>query len=447
MNRGEYREQILKGINSALKSRKLYPPGHPAIITPVRKVFNLIGELLKDQNALLISRLNDTLVFDDQPLFESEKNYQEIIHRMRERNIEVIVLERGISEQEFTDFIDMLLEDNRLTARELNEALKERGITHISLKSLEKRKEIEVYNDAVRVIRSVMSDIRLGRIPETEPVKEIVEDMTSSILADPNALIGLSMIKSYDNYLYNHSVNVSILAISLGRIMGLSDDDLRTVGISALLHDIGKTGIAEDIIKKPGGLSSEEWEKIKQHPVLGKDITRKMGGMSEDVGRMIYEHHIRYDHSGYPKTTSSLHPLSQIITISDAYDALTTLRVYQRARTPSEALGLMMSLSGRHFDPKVFKTFMDMIGLYPVGTMVRLTTNEIGVVIRTPQDTNSGITVKVLYDKNCKPVEEPFEVTIGNKEQERSILSTVEPALLNIDVGMLFKEEAEKKGD
>ncbi|HAO94397.1 MAG TPA: hypothetical protein DCR11_11100 [Deltaproteobacteria bacterium] len=249
------------------------------------------------------------------------------------------------------------------------------------------------------------------------------------------------MIKNYDNYLYNHSVNVSIMALSLGKAMGLPKDDLHAVGVAALLHDVGKTGVAENIIRKPGGLSSEEWEKIKEHPLLGSNIAKRMDGLDETIGRLIYEHHIKYDHSGYPQTTSSLHPLSQLITISDAYDALTTLRVYQQPHSPVEAVKVMNNFSGRHFNPDTLKAFIDMIGVYPVGTMVRLTTNEVGIVTRLNAEKQGGPIVKILYDSEGVIVENPYEVDIA-VSTDKEIVTTVNPATTSTDLGSFFEKEA-----
>jgi len=137
---------------------------------------------------------------------------------------------------------------------------------------------LEIYNGAVEVVKNVMGEVRMGKIPKSGPVNAIVDEVTESVLSDQNAIMGLTMIKNYDNYLYNHSVNVSVTSIALGRAMQFAKAELRVLGVGALLHDIGKTGVSEQIIRKPGGLSTEEWEKSRS--IQSWDRTSRKGWMA-----------------------------------------------------------------------------------------------------------------------------------------------------------------------
>ncbi|MBI5599700.1 MAG: HD-GYP domain-containing protein, partial [Deltaproteobacteria bacterium] len=355
--------------------------------------------------------------------------------------------ERGVTRDELSSLLDILTREREVEPlpEELEKEVRSAGIKNIILKSIPKDKKsfLEVYNDAVKAVKGAMNEVRTGKIPKTSEVKSVVTHLTDMVLSDTNAMIGLAMIKNYDEYLYNHSVNVSIFAISLGRFMNLDEKNLHVLGMAGLLHDIGKTGVAEDIIRKPGNLSSEEWEKIKQHPVLGSEITSRMEGMDGKVPTVIYEHHIRYDYSGYPKEKRRLDPLSLIISVADAYDALTTLRVYQKPTPPVEAMRMLRDLAGKHFDPKTVTAFQDMIGFYPVGTMVRLSTNEVGVVTGVSPGTGDQPVVKILYNNEGRPLDEPFNVDLSQKNPTpRIIVGTVDPLSKNMDLGELFAKEA-----
>jgi HD-GYP domain-containing protein (c-di-GMP phosphodiesterase class II) len=200
--------------------------------------------------------------------------------------------------------------------------------------------------------------------------------------------------------------------------------------------------VAEDIIKKPGSLSSEEWEKVKQHPELGSKIAERMEGMDEKAVRIVFEHHIRLDRSGYPKTDADIHPLSMIVSVADTYDALTTLRAYQQPYHPVEAMKILKKLSGKHFNAETVNAFESMIGLYPVGTMVRLSTNEVGVVTKINPELTDCPTVKVLYDKDSKELIEPYEIDLAEKRESISIIAPVDPLTRNLDVGTFFEKEA-----
>ena len=443
MNGPDGREAILKNINAALKSRKLYPPGHPAIAAPANKACALLTDELKGINNLAIGLVNETLVFEDDMVEGGEKLYSELIQYMTEKNVEAMIFEKGFSIKELTNIFEILSDSQVLKGPELQQELHMRGVLHITLKSAPagKRNILEIYNGAVDVVKNVMGEVRMGKIPRTGPVNDIVNEMTESVFSDPHAILGLTMIKNYDNYLYNHSVNVSIMSLSLGRAMGLSKDEVHAIGVASLLHDIGKTGVSEQIIRKPGGLSSEEWEKVKQHPQLGSNIIKRMEGIDETIGRLIYEHHIKFDHSGYPETVESLHPLSQVITVCDAYDALTTLRVYQKPHDPVEAIKIMSNFSGRHFNPDILKSFMDMMGLYPLGTMVRLTTGELGVVTKLNEGAPEKPIVKILYGEDGAEVETPFEADLST-DSRREIVTNVNPATTAVDLGAFFEKEA-----
>jgi putative nucleotidyltransferase with HDIG domain len=435
------KDLILRTLNAALHSKKLYPPGHPSIVALSRKLYQTVADYLKSERKLSICFVEDSLVFEDAPVSESEKNYPDIIEHMKNKKVEAMIFEAGTLEKEVFSLIDVLSEEKEIHGAELQGELSSKGISHITLKSV-KRNILEVYNDAIEVVKGVMDDIRSGKIPDPARVHDIAAEMEELVLSDTNAMIGLTMIKDYDNYLYNHSVNVSIIALAFARFLELPKEDLHRIGVASLLHDVGKTGVAEDIIKKPGGLSSEEWEKVKEHPVHGSNITTRMKGIDDVVSRLILEHHVRFDRSGYPKVESTLHPLSMLISVADAYDALTTIRVYQRPYQPTEAMKILKGLSGKHFDPQTVSLFEKMLGLYPVGTMVRLSTNEVAIVTKINPTASARPVVKVLYDKDGNTVAKPFEADLT--ASDLTIISAVDPLPRNMDAGAFFAKEAQE---
>ena len=439
----ETQENILRALNAALQSRKLYPPGHPSVTAPAKKAHQLISLVLKEQPNLSICLVEEALVFENVPVPDCEENYPDIVSNLKEKKVEAMIFEKGILEKEVFSLFEILSREKAPAEAELQKELAAKGVTHITLKTVPP-KLMEVYNNAVDVVKTVMSDIRGGRIPESKAVKGVIDEMTELVFSDTNAVIGLTMIKNYDNYLYNHSVNVSILSLALGKFMKSDEEDLRRLGVASLLHDIGKTGVSEDIIRKPGGLSSEEWEKVKEHPVMGSKITQKMQGIDELICRVIIEHHVRFDRSGYPKVESpTLHPLSLMVSVADAYDALTTLRVYQKPCQPSEAVKILKGLSGKHFDPKTVSSFESMIGIYPVGTMVRLSTGEVAVVTKVHPEGTALPVVKVAYDNDGKEVETPYELDLEAKgEGGPKIICAVDPLSRNMDMGNFFAKEA-----
>jgi putative nucleotidyltransferase with HDIG domain len=276
--------------------------------------------------------------------------------------------------------------------------------------------------------------------------------MVGGILKGKHSLMALTMIKSYDEYLFNHSVNVGILSMALGESLGLDGAALRELGLGALLHDLGKINVPETITRAPRKLTEEEWEIMKRHPVEGVSLLEQMGVTSEIALRVVREHHVDFDRKGYPTLApdEQAHPYSMIVHIADTYDAMTTVRPYQGPADPSQAIARMKPLGGTAFDPPMLDRFIGMLGIYPPGTVVRLTTAEIGVVTRPGGEDTSRPWVRIIRDPEGNPVEgEEVSLMEWNPEAEdyaRSILIALDPAIRGIDVPAVLQEKAPTSG-
>jgi len=198
----------------------------------------------------------------------------------------------------------------------------------------------------------------------------------------------MTAIKDYDEYTYHHSINVSILSIALGMKLGLNKKKLSELGVAAFLHDIGKVTIPDAILNKPSSFDNNEWKIVRRHPEEGvKKILdiMKMDALTIRSAIVAYEHHLNYDGSGYPDVPGSHRPdfYSNIVTIADRFDAMTSARVYSRTPKPPEvALHILLQSSGKDVDSTLVKMFIKMIGVFPIGTFVALDTRELGVVYR-----------------------------------------------------------------
>lgn len=437
---------ILKSFNASFQGVKLYPPGHPSLIAPARKTFNLIDQKFTENPKIFISYIDDSLIFEDMPVMDGEEHFQDIINVFIKLEIETIIFEKGLQEKEVINLIELLTRENPPKGNSLQKELTNLGIKYISLKSLQLTtgKFLKVYNDAIEIVKNVLNETRMGKIPKTDAIDHIVDDMSELVFEDQSAMLGLTMIKDYDDYLYNHSVNVGILSLSIGKELKLSTEDLHATGVGGMLHDIGKTGVAEDIIRKPGGLSSEEWKKIQEHPVLGERIAKRMVGLPELSKKAIHEHHIRFDKSGYPKIEiDEINIVSSIVCIADAYDALTTLRVYQKPYQPAEALKIIRGLSGKHFDPKVVEALISLLGVYPIGTLVRLSTNELSIVTKVNHEDGERPQVKIIIGPQGAELPEPFNIDLTqSSDTTRKIIAPVDPLTKQIDLSKFFTEEA-----
>jgi putative nucleotidyltransferase with HDIG domain len=255
-----------------------------------------------------------------------------------------------------------------------------------------KKHSKEVYFKSISLVKEVMESVKSQKMLNVRKAKRLMQNAVNAVIEDESTLLGLANIKNYDEYTFNHSVNVAIYAIAIGQRIGVPKKHLSHLGMAAMFHDIGKVRIPKEILNKTGKLSPEEWSVMRLHPLAGAEIVMRMKEWGELSARMIhttFEHHLRYDLSGYPRLARKrrISLFGRIVTLADFYDALVRPRVYNRFPFMSEKiLGIMLDRSGKDFDPALVKVFINMIGVFPLGTLVLLNSNEMGVVVKTQED-------------------------------------------------------------
>jgi putative nucleotidyltransferase with HDIG domain len=248
---------------------------------------------------------------------------------------------------------------------------------------------------AKAAVTSMFNDARMGHAINTEESEALVEEIASSVIRNPHALISLSRLKSSDEYTYMHSVAVCALMMALARQMDLPNDWVREAGIAGLMHDIGKMTIGSDILNKPGRLTDPEFAAMRLHPQGGVKILQQGGVPHASAYDVCLHHHEKFDGSGYPfgLQGEQISVLSRMAAICDVYDAITSERPYKKAWGPAHSIREMASWAG-HFDEQVFQAFVRTVGIYPIGAVVRLQSQRIGVVV--DQDEKSLLKPKVM---------------------------------------------------
>lgn len=249
----------------------------------------------------------------------------------------------------------------------------------------EKRTAETAHTAARALTRSFMDDVRLGRAIDIREVKVTVSECVKSILRNPDAMSWMAKIRSRDQYTSEHSLNVGLLAITFGRALGASEEDLNKLGFAGMLHDIGKMRTPLDILNKEGALSTEEFNIIKSHPQDGRDILLSHKNIYHGAVDVAYGHHEALDGSGYPRAIKAggITDFTRIITLCDVYDAITSDRSYRRGASSLNALKIIHDARGTKYDPKLAEDFIECIGLYPPGSVVELHSGEVGIVIST----------------------------------------------------------------
>jgi len=450
--------RLITLFSGAVKGMAFYPASHQAIRQPLMELYKILTTAFSDTEQVSWGLVDGIMFFDDHLFIAPSTAIADLTNRMMEKQISRIAATSSVSFDELEVFVKLFSSKN---ARydELSRQMEDEGITALKLvrqgdeafdpphdeaepESDSEGDHVETYNRALTAIRTICRDIERGRIPNSAPLIKVVDQMVGITMQEPWALLGLTMIKDYDNYTFNHCVNVGVLAMALGASLGLDAMTVRDLGISGQLHDIGKTMIPKAILNKPGKLSSAEFDEMKRHPELGSKIIREMEGIGPHISSVVLGHHLHYNRSGYPEWASKL-PFNQmidIIAIADTYDAITTLRVYQHPVNPRTALNEMQKLTNTILDGKIVERFVEMMGSYPVGTLVRLDTNEVAIVYRpNPLDENAPL-VRILIDGDGNRLRTPREQALVDQDGSNyaRIVAVVDPLLKNIDIGRLI---------
>jgi HD-GYP domain-containing protein (c-di-GMP phosphodiesterase class II) len=262
------------------------------------------------------------------------------------------------------------------------------------------------YNDAVKIMSNVLSQIRDGREVDVDTVRTAATPMIDSVLRNPDAMSWFVTLQKCDDYSYHHSIATSVWAVVLGRHLGFDRKSLDTLAIGGMLLDIGKTRIPEELLQKPARLSVHEAELIRQHVDFSLDMVRSSSGISRDSLDMIESHHERYDGSGYPRalTGADIPVYGRIAGIVDCYEAMVTPRPYQKARSSYDAVREINRLSGVLFQKELVEQFVQALGIFPTGSLVELNSGEVGIVVEQNRVRRLRPKVMLLLDACKQPI-------------------------------------------
>ncbi len=274
-----------------------------------------------------------------------------------------------------------------------------------------------IHEQAHKVIRSMMSDVRLGNAVSLDDAEPVVEAITGSVLRNGGALMGLIGIKNKDDYTFLHSVSVCTLMIAFGRSLGLDGDELRQGGIGGLLHDIGKMKVPDEVLNKPGRLTDAEFDLIKKHPGDGHAVLLETPGIGPIPLDITRHHHERLDGRGYPDGLAgdAISTMARMAAIVDVYDAITADRCYHKGMPAAEALRKMWEWSTDHFDQKLLQAFMRCVGIYPVGSLVRLESGRLGVVVEQNEGSLLTPKLRVFFSTRANGYIKPELLDLGRK--------------------------------
>ena len=461
--------ELVQNLFVALRSAQLYDPRNDTLRAAADRFVQSIEELLLVDRGARLEVGGDLILVNDVRIRSELRSYSvhaNLLRFFRELGIGGFEWETVPDVGEAARFVSVVgrldvedLDDPVLQLRErlLNEGLGDVRViepreeeTETLTDDPDKRRRAEkTYRHTVAVTRQLMESLRAGHTLRLTRVRRAVQSIVDQVFDDESLLVGLTNLRDYDEPTFTHSVNVCIFAVSLGQRIGLSRLELYELGMSGLLHDLGKVDVSRDVLLKSGALTDEEWEGMQRHPVYG--VWRILAGRQR--GRIparemlaAFEHHLNVDLSGYPalRFPRRLALYSRIVAICDSFDAGTTPRVYKTDPiTPSEMLQALERWKGIRYDPILIKAFVSLLGIYPPGCAVLLDTQEIAVVLAVDPDPRSIARprAKLVVDDQGLHIDGPI-ISLAERgpdgDYARTVIKVLEPDRYGIDSARYF---------
>lgn len=441
-------EEIINSLNALMTGVELYPPNHPSLIRAGERAVETMRPVLFEKGKSLLAVKEGLIAFNGVPIYsiQSAKVLGRVLANLKIGGIE---FRQGISTDEIVRFFQVLStlkSSGEQAVKDIERSIQTLNLKHISVYPEEvediRERARRAYREAKKVVIEIMNDARVGKVASGGNAIRAVSEFNSILLKNKNILLGMVMIQHFDEYTFSHCVNVGIIAMAVARTMNLKEEEVIRIGLGGFMHDIGKVHTPKNIIMKPAPLTPEEWVIMQKHPVDGARMVQEMEEIPKVVALYVYQHHVGYDLSGYPKLKPGETQTDQanLIQIADTYDSMTTQRPYQKRFDPKEALDIMRRKAGKAFKEELFDVFINAIGIYPVGSIVRLDTNEIAVVTELNPEDPLRPTVKIIFDSTGRRLKEPVEVSLqersaSGKGFRRSIVKSVDSltqGLINI---------------
>jgi len=441
-------DDVVRRLAAAVRSATLYSPSHPLVQRGVEALAGLCAAISQKTDSIVIGFIGDEVVVNGERLPKSAAALVGFAREMREREIEKITIQRGVSRDELRAFV--VEAGERRTTQPLAARLQQKGVARIVIGRITLEKDDEdpgggiaaarkIYGTAVETAEQLWQQAKAGDKPDPVAARQIIDSLAKLVGGDRTSLLALTALKKYDNYTFTHMVNVSVLAMAQARSLNMEGALLREFGFAALMHDIGKVNTPQEVLNKPDKLTKEEFDIMQRHVVDGAHILRRTPEMPALAPVVAFEHHLRQDLSGYPAKIGhrKLNLCTQIVSIADVYDALRSTRVYREGLPSDRIKSIMGKKDDPAFNQRLLRRFINLIGLFPIGTLVRLQSEEIGVVTHEHPSDPFRPQVKLIRDRSGHGFEEPVLVNTwepdGRGDYTWAVVEAVDPEAVDID--------------
>jgi putative nucleotidyltransferase with HDIG domain len=440
-------EELTRRLAAALRGTELYSPAHPLVQRGIDALTAAAAERLQTAPAIVVGFLGDEVVVDGTRLPRGTASLIGFARDLRDRGIEKITLNRGLSRGEVGHLVAAFTD--RTSAAPLQERLVARGVRNVTLGRIvvdevsDDHAGIEaarrVYGTAVETAETLWNAAKAGDQPDPGAARKIIDGLARLVTQDRTSLMALTALKKYDNYTFTHMVNVSALAMAQARSLNIDGPLLREFGFAALMHDIGKVHTPLEVLNKPGKLTGDEFDVMKRHVVDGAHILRRTPEMPALAPIVAFEHHLKQDLSGYPENIGNrkLNLCTMIVSIADVFDALRSNRPYREGMATVRIRNIMGEQGNPAFNQALLKRFVNLMGLFPVGNLVRLDKGEVAVVTAEHPTDPFRPQVKIIIDRAGDTLEDPLLINTWERdsrgEHAHAVVEAIDPDTTEID--------------
>jgi len=435
-------EELVRRLTGGIRAVQLYAPTHPLVTKQMASLREALATLHEHTPNVVIGLLGGQIVVGDRPLPRLAEQRGELIARMTKAGIERIAISRGVSASELESFIVVL--GKSIAGRDMALMLESPNIRVGRLATEQETSASgqgeqatlqRLYGDAVSQAESVWESALTEGRPDARVAAESVENLAEAVTENRTALIALAAMKKYDNYTFTHMVNVSILTMAQARALGIEGRLLREFGLAALMHDIGKVRTPKEILNKPSKLDDREFQIMKRHTIDGAALLRQTPEIPALSPVVAFEHHLRLDGQGYPDgvTRETLNLATMLCSIADVYDAMRSQRDYQEAFPTDRILAVLKRNDGMQFDQHLVRRFVQLMGIYPPGSVVELADGRVAIVtaVHAPDPERPG--VRVVLTREGQPAV-PEDIELWDESAGGLVIAKViDPASVGID--------------
>jgi putative nucleotidyltransferase with HDIG domain len=444
-NRVAQYDELLRRVASGVRAAQLYAADHPLIGRNVEGLLAVLKSLHTLQASITVGIVGNHLVVSDTPLPKASSGMAELIRRLKENKIERISFERGITADETSAFMHAIAALGKNTATDTSLTF-----PHIRVGRIVTEERVsdgisgdiaairQLYSKAVASAEAAWEAAQTEGQPDLPGALQAVEGLADAVTQNRTALVALTAMRNYDNYTFTHMVNVSILTMGQARALGIEGRLLREFGLSALMHDIGKVRTPKEVLNKPDKLTDKEFEIMRRHTVDGAEILRRTPEMPILAPVVAFEHHLRNDGTGYPigVKRTALNLGTMMCGIADVYDAMRSQRAYQQAFPTDRILAVLRRNDGKQFDQNLVRRFIQLLGIYPPGNLVRLSSGEIAVVTQIHAPDPYRPRVRILINTEGTRLDLPLDRNLwepSHEGEQAAVAAPVDPAEYGID--------------